>query len=155
MNCFRPSTVIPLLKTPLTVGNRGSSLEDEVKNESKESTNVEREKYELKREREGIYLNPPSIDISLVNKPGELPFGQHRVVEVQSGVFPDVRLPDAQGVDYPVELLVTIVVLGGPKSMSHTLQAVHNGAGKVVCWVDSEREEQLDKFLSGCQYPKH
>lgn len=26
INCFRPSTVIPLLSTPLTVGNRGSSL---------------------------------------------------------------------------------------------------------------------------------
>lgn len=28
MNCFRPSTVIPLLRTPLTVGKRGSSLQN-------------------------------------------------------------------------------------------------------------------------------
>lgn len=26
MNCLSPSTVIPLRRTPLTVGNRGSSL---------------------------------------------------------------------------------------------------------------------------------
>lgn len=31
INCFRPSTVIPLLRTPLTVGKRGSSLQDEMR----------------------------------------------------------------------------------------------------------------------------
>lgn len=88
-------------------------------------------------------LNLPSFDVSLVDKPSELPLGQHCVVEVESGVLPDVGLPEAQGVDYPVELLVTIVVLCGPQSVCHTLQTVHNGAGKVICWVDSEREDSF------------
>lgn len=145
MNCFRPSTVIPLLRTPLTVGKRGSSLEDAGKNESESTEFREREICQVKRWKRGntrgIYLNPPSINVSLVDKPGELPFGQHSVVEVQSGVLPDVRFPDVQGVDKPVELLIAIMVLCGPKSMSHALQAVHNGTGKVVCWIDSGRED--------------
>lgn len=33
MNCFSPSTVIPLLRTPLTVGKRGSSLVAEMRRE--------------------------------------------------------------------------------------------------------------------------
>lgn len=50
-----------------------------------------------------------------------------------------MRFPDAQSVDDPVELLVAVVVLSGPESVGHTLETVHNGAGKVVGWVDSER----------------
>lgn len=37
MNCFRPSTVIPLLRTPLTVGKRGSSLGEEMTWEGQQS----------------------------------------------------------------------------------------------------------------------
>lgn len=90
-------------------------------------------------------INPPAINVSLVNKPGELPLGQHSVVEIQSGVLPDVRLPEAQGINYPVELLVTVMVLRGPESMSNTLQAVHDGAGKVVRWVDAGKQLMCNK----------
>lgn len=82
-------------------------------------------------------MNSPSIDVPLVHKPGQLPLGQHGVVEVESGVLPDVGFPEAQGFDDPVELLVAIVVLGGPESVGHTLQAVHNRAGKVIGGVDA------------------
>lgn len=49
-----------------------------------------------------------------------------------------MRFPDAEGVDDPVELLVAVVVLGGPESVGHALQTVHDGAGKVIGRVDSE-----------------
>lgn len=95
----------------------------------------------IKERRKGIYnRNSPSLNVSFVDKPRELPLGQHRVVEVEPGVLPDVRLPEAQRVDYPVELLVAVVVLCGPESVGHTLQAVHDGAGEVICWVDSGEE---------------
>ena len=38
MNNFRPSTVIPLLRTPRTVGKRGSSLRKKLKKKIKKST---------------------------------------------------------------------------------------------------------------------
>lgn len=98
--------------------------------------------------RKNYLPNLPSVHVSLLHKPGELPLGQHGVVEVESGVLPDVRFPDAQGVDEPIELLVTVVVLGGPEGMGHALQTVHNGAGKVVGRVDSE-----GKGVAGFKYP--
>lgn len=83
--------------------------------------------------------NLPSVDVSLLHEPGELPLGEHRIVEVESGVLPDVRLPDAQGVDEPVKLLVAVVILGGPESVGHSLQTVHDGTGEVICRIDSGR----------------
>lgn len=44
MNCLRPSTVIPLLRTPLTVGKRGSSLSKEYSSASKRQQKVSRKK---------------------------------------------------------------------------------------------------------------
>lgn len=119
MNCFRPSTVIPLLSTPLTVGKRGSSLKDKTKNK-KSKEHLKGKRYKSKKKKKPK-PNSPSINISLVNKPGELPLGEHRVVKVESGILPDVGLPKAQSIDYPVELLVTIMILSGPKSMGNTL----------------------------------
>lgn len=92
----------------------------------------------------------PSFDVSLLHKPGELPLREHGVVEVESGVLPDVRLPDAQGVDEPVELLVAVVVLGGPEGMGHALQTVHDGTGKVVCRVDSEGKGVAEVYMPLC-----
>ena len=51
----------------------------------------------------------PPINYSLINQPGELPLGHHRVGQVQPGVSPDVRLPQAQGINEPVELIVPVV----------------------------------------------
>lgn len=85
-------------------------------------------------------ISLPPVHISLIDKPGEFPFGQHCVVEVEPGILPDVGLPDAKSFNKPVELLVTVMVLSGPESMSDPLQTVHNGAGKVVRWVDSGRK---------------
>lgn len=159
MNCFRPSTVIPLLRTPLTVGKRGSSLEEEMGKVNRGRGGICGEKEEVVEVINSLYtpyshitkhqsadkLNLPSINVSLVDKPGELPLGQHCVVKVESGVLPDVGLPEAQGVDYPVELLVTVVVLSGPESMGHTLQTVHDGTGKVVCWVNSGKKKKRER----------
>ena len=82
--------------------------------------------------------DPPSVHVALVHEPGELPLGQHGVVEVEPGILPDVGLPEAQRVDNPVELVVAVVVLGGPEGVGHPLQAVHDGAGKVVRRVHPE-----------------
>lgn len=86
--------------------------------------------------------NTPSVHVSLLHKPGELPLGQHSVVEVESGVFPDVRLPEAQGLDDPVELLVTVVVLCGSERMGHALQAVYYGTGEVIGRVDAGKRRR-------------
>lgn len=40
MNCLSPSTVIPLRRTPLTVGNRGSSLGGKGKHHLYYTTNL-------------------------------------------------------------------------------------------------------------------
>lgn len=82
--------------------------------------------------------NSPSIHVSLVDEPGELPLGEHSVVEVEPGVLPDVGPPEVQGVDHPVELLIAVVVLCGPQGVGHPLHAVYDGAGKVVRWVHPE-----------------
>jgi len=79
--------------------------------------------------------DPPSIHVSLLHEPGELSLGQHGVVEVEPSILPDVRLPEAQRVNHPVELFIAVVVLCGPEGVGHPLQAVHDGAGEVVCWV--------------------
>lgn len=95
--------------------------------------------------------NPPSVHVSLLDEPGEFPLGQHGVVEVESCVLPDVRLPEAQGINDPVELLVTIMVLRGSERMGHALQAVYYGTGKVVGWVDAgkrRKENKLENFLN-------
>ena len=80
----------------------------------------------------GGVRDSPSVHVALVHEPGELPLGQHRVVEVEPGVLPDVGLAEAQRVDHPVELVVAVVVLGGPQGVGHPLKAVHDGAGEVV-----------------------
>lgn len=54
MNCFRPSTVIPLLSTPLTVGKRGSSLEDEMRKAKRECGGREDKEKKAKRGGGGI-----------------------------------------------------------------------------------------------------
>lgn len=90
--------------------------------------------------------NAPSVHVSLLHEPGELPLGQHGVVEVEPGVLPDVGLPEAQGLDDPVELLIAIVVLGGSESVGHALQAVHDGTGKVIGRVDAgERRQHVNQ----------
>lgn len=40
MNCLSPSTVIPLRRTPLTVGKRGSSLQEEKRGSEKKNHNT-------------------------------------------------------------------------------------------------------------------
>lgn len=94
--------------------------------------------------------NSPSVNVSLVDKPGELPLGQHGVVKVESCVFPDVRLPEAQGINYPIELLITIMVLCGSESVGHTLQAVYYGTGKVIRWVDSGEKRRKNSLEIIC-----
>lgn len=80
MNSLRPSTVIPRRSTPRTVGNRGSSLPMGVQ--------VSERKCRLSRP------HPPSTDQPLVHKPGQLPLGENRVLQVESAVLINVRLPE-------------------------------------------------------------
>lgn len=162
MNCFRPSTVIPLRSTPLTVGKRGSSLQDEMgqvrsgrgrrKGEDLGANGDERANNQQKvNTAEAISTtrkteeNTPSVHVSLLDEPGEFPLGQHGVVEVESRVLPDVRLPEAQGIDDPVELLIPIMVLRGSERMGHALQAVYYGTGEVIGWVDAGKKEEKNK----------
>ena len=56
----------------------------------------------------------------------------HGICHAESGVGVDVRLPEAQSVDEPEELLVPVHVLRRPQGMGHSLDAVHDGASKVV-----------------------
>lgn len=79
----------------------------------------------------------PAIHIALVDKPSELPLGEHSVVKIESGVLPDVRFTQTNGIYYPVELLVSVVVLSGTQGMRHPLNTVHNGARKIVCGIHS------------------
>lgn len=143
MNCLSPSTVIPLLRTPLTVGKRGSSLQQK----TAVCQNTTKKFQRLKAK---ILSNSPSFNVSLLHKPGKLPLREHGVVEVEPGVLPDVRLPDAQGVDDPVELVVAIVILCGPESVGHALQTVHYGTGKVVRWVDSGGKGVAEGYIALC-----
>ena len=80
----------------------------------------------------GYYVYSPAVDVTLVDKPCELAFGEHRVVEVEPGIFPDVGLAQAQCLDHPVELVIAVVVLRGAERVGHTLYAVHDWAGEVV-----------------------
>lgn len=75
--------------------------------------------------------------MSLVNEPSELTLGQHCVGHVEPRVLPDVEFAQAQRVDEPVELVVSVVVLHSTQAVGHTLYTVHNRAGKVVCGIHS------------------
>lgn len=52
-------------------------------------------------------------------------------------------MPLTQGVQDPVVLLVSVVILGGPESVSHVLHTVHYRAGKVIGGVHSEKSQQI------------
>lgn len=78
------------------------------------------------------FNNSPAVYVALIHKPGEFPLREHGVVEVEPSVLPDVGFPQTQGIDYPVELLISVVVLCGAESVGHTLNAVYDGAGEVV-----------------------
>lgn len=52
-------------------------------------------------------------------------------------VLPNVGFPEAERVDEPVELRVSVVVLHGAQHVRHALYRVHDRAREVVCWVDS------------------
>ena len=86
--------------------------------------------------------NSPAIHIALVHKPCEFPLGEHGIVEIEAGILPDVRLTQPQGFNHPVELLISIMVLSGTKSMGHALYAVYDGAGKVICGVNPGEKEK-------------
>ena len=47
-------------------------------------------------------------------------------------VIPDVGLAHAELLNKPVELVIAIVVLVGPKRVGDSLEAVDHGAGKIV-----------------------
>lgn len=112
MNCLSPSTVIPLRRTPLTVGNRGSSLGERQTQSTSLHINLKR----INNNDNNFYIyyiwlhnsacthfnyeplsregsDSPAIHIALIHKPGEFPLGQQRVVEIEPSVFPDVGLP--------------------------------------------------------------
>lgn len=91
--------------------------------------------------------NSPSIHIALIHKPGEFPLREQSVVEIEPSVFPDVGLAQPQGIDYPVVLLITVVVLCGAERMGHILNAVYNGAGKVIRGVHPRTREQEMSFV--------
>lgn len=88
MNCFRPSTVIPLLRTPLTVGKRGSSLEDGMRKVTREHDGKEENKKKVKRGRG--------------RKQGELGMGEdeqivrghQEVAEVKDTLYIEHQSPD-------------------------------------------------------------
>lgn len=83
----------------------------------------------------------PSIYQSFVHEPGKFSLGQHRVVEIQPTILPNIRLPDAQSFNDPVELLVSVVVLCGPQGVRDAFDAVHDGAGEVIGRVDTGKHQ--------------
>lgn len=95
-----------------------------------------------------LWNNSPAFHIALIHKPGEFPLRQQSVVEIEPSILPNVGLPQPQGIDYPVELLVSVVVLCGAESMGHTLNAVYDRAGEVICGVHSSTREQETSLYS-------
>ena len=59
---------------------------------------------------------------------------------------PDL-VPLTQCIQDPVVLLVSVVILGGPESVSHVLHTVHYRAGKVIGGVHSEKLQQQIKHI--------
>ena len=64
-------------------------------------------------------------------------------------------MPLTQCVQDPVVLLVSVVILSGPESVSHVLHTVHYRAGKVIGWVHSEKLQQIKhlKLYTGKHSP--
>ena len=74
----------------------------------------------------------PSVDVALLDEPGELALGQDRVGHAEAGVVPDVRPAQAQRLEEPAVLDVAVVVLGGAQRVRHPFDAVHDRARKVI-----------------------
>jgi hypothetical protein len=85
----------------------------------------------------------PSVNVTAVDKPGQFSLRHHGVGEVQSSIGVDSWFPKAASVNEPVELVVSVHVLGRSECMGHTLYAVNNGAGKVVCRINLKNIERF------------
>jgi len=78
----------------------------------------------------------PPVHSSSVHQPGQLPLGHDRVGQVQSSIGVDVRFAKTKSLNEPVELFISVHVLGCPQSMGDTLHTVNNGTGKVISGIN-------------------
>ncbi len=79
----------------------------------------------------------------MLDKHKQVSLKDYRVCEVESGVCVDVGLPETNGVNEPVELLVPVHVLGCAQGMSNSLDTIDNRTGKIVGRINLSKEENL------------
>lgn len=80
--------------------------------------------------------------MTLCHEPGEFPFTQQSVLEVESTVLPDVNVSQSEFLEKPEVLVVSVVVLGGTEGVGDPLNRVYYGAGEVVCRIHSKVESE-------------
>lgn len=96
-----------------------------------------------------VHDTVPALDEPVVDNPPQLPLGQDSVGHVEAGVFVDVRLSEAQGVEDPEVLLVTVVVLGRTQGVGHAFQAVHDWAREIVRRINSGKKKDPSQKTRG------